>query len=139
MANWGSMRSGHVSTATKSSVTNKESVIKWLDTNISILEKRGNLDPVSNKGVSEIRAWSMVSGNDRVLLLKCKNKKVYQSQEEAEQRKSVFYDNNDYKSVLQQLKNIRQVFDSVAETNKVFKFWVRVKSKEDKSVSVIQL
>jgi hypothetical protein len=139
MANWGSMRSGHVSTATKSSVTNKESVIKWLDTNISILEKRGNLDPVSNKGVAEIRAWSMVSGNDRVLLLKCKNKKVYQSKEEAEQRKSVFYDNNDYKSVLQQLKNIRQVFDSVAETNKVFKFWVRVKSKEDKSVSVIQL
>jgi len=139
MANWGSMRSGHVSTTTKSSVTNKESVIKWLDTNITILEKRGNLDPVSNKGVSEIRAWSMVSGSDRVLLLKCKNKKVYQSQEEAEQRKSVFYDNNDYKSVLQQLKNIRQVFDSVAETNKVFKFWVRVKNKEDKSVSVIQL
>jgi hypothetical protein len=81
----------------------------------------------------------MVSGDDRVLLLKCRNKKVYQSKEAAEQRKSVFYDNNDYKSVLQQLKNIRQVFDSVAETNKVFKFWVRVKNKEDKSYSVVQL
>ena len=40
MANWGSMREGHVSTTAKSSVTNKESVIKWLDTNINILEKR---------------------------------------------------------------------------------------------------
>lgn len=139
MANWGSKRAGHVSTTAKSSVTNKESVIKWLDTNIAILEKRGNLDPVPNKGVAEIRAWSMVSGNDRVLLLKCKNKKVYQSQEEAEQRKSVFYDNNDYKSVLQELKSMRQVFDSVAETNKVFKFWVRIKNKDDKSISVIQL
>jgi len=140
MANWGSMREvKRTSIAKGSVVSNKDSMLTWLNGNIQTLEERGNLNPKFNSGVAEIRAYSMVSGEDRLLLLKCRNKKVYQSKQAAEEDKMACFDSNDYKGVLQQLKDLKKVFEGLPESSKVFNFWVRVKNKDDKSISVVQL
>ena len=140
MANWGSMRTVKRTLNAKSSVvSNKDSLLTWLDGNIKSLEEAGNLNPKFNSGVAEIRAYSMVSGEDRLLLLKCRNKKVYQSKQDAEEDRMACFDTNDYKGVLSQLKDMRKVFEGLPEFSEVFNFWVRVKNKEDKSISVVQL
>lgn len=140
MANWGSMRTVKRTLNAKSIVvSNKDSLLTWLNGNIKSLEEAGNLNPKFNSGVAEIRAYSMVSGEDRLLLLKCRNKKVYQSKQDAEEDRMACYDTNDYKGVLSQLKDMRKVFEGLPESSKVFNFWVRVKNKEDKSISVVQL
>jgi len=143
MANFGSKPTFKVVNSSSTSVTNKSSVIGWLDSNIKVLEKRKNLEPVPHKAengrmIAEIRAWSKVSDGKRVYLLKCRNQKVYQSEHDANNGISMSFSGSDYTSVLNELKDDRKHFASLEESNKIFKFWVR-RRNEDKSYSVVQL
>lgn len=135
-----------VKQSAKEPVNRLESVCAYLDRQIDILEKQGNLDPTYNvikegkragKKIKAINAWSAVDDEGkREIVLMCKNKKMYINEAAAKSDNRIFIDAKDdnYENVLGYLKDIRQKIGKMELED--FNPWTRI--KDDKEVKKIK-
>lgn len=132
-------------TASAESKSVRESLIDYLNNEISIAEKRGlelqfnKIQKGDRKGssIKEIRMWGDVEDGKRRMTLKGLNKKLYQSIEDAKSGIDYTFSNTDKNGVISEMKMIRDGINSSKEDS--ISMWYVKKNKETKEIKYIEV
>lgn len=120
----------------------KDSLLDYLDKELKEIEDnyKGELVLKTRKGgkVKEIRCWGdILSNNTRRFTLKCKNEKVYFSEEQATLGVGYAFNPGDKDSVIQKLKKVRKLFSETS--NDDIELWYVKKNKDTKTSEVLSI
>ncbi len=132
-------------TASAESKSVRESLIDYLNNEISIAEKRGlelqfnKIQKGDRKGssIKEIRMWGDVEDGKRRMTLTGLNKKLYQSIEDAKSGIDYTFSNTDKNGVISEMKMIRDGINSSKEDS--ISMWYVKKNKETKEIKYIEV
>lgn len=120
----------------------KNSLLDYLDKELKEIQDnyKGELELKYRKGgkVKEIRCWGdILSDNTRRFTLKCKNEKVYFSENEAIRGLTYKFNPGDKNSVIQKLNGLRNVFNGM--NNDDIKLWYVKKNKDTNTSEVLSI